>query len=254
MNMSFTTKIALAVGAICLIWHIYVATAAKTKLAGLFLAKPGQAGYVWRDVGTSDSRFFWDLADLRWKPGLHHPEFNAMAGEQTGQWVPQPGYVFVDQSIDLTTLWKADELHPDFMAWSDKNEGSWKPVAGYRFTYSNGEISGTVWEPNKRYDDLKITTLVPPDQYKPFAGYQFVEPGKSLTVAWTPGLASTDNPRLMAGTAEGSWVVSDPASPRYRGSSGGGGTRFGRRLRGAAEDGAVNGVRSGVERAVSRLF
>jgi hypothetical protein len=250
MKTSMTTKILLAFGAICLVWHIFIATSAKTKLAGLFLAKPGQPGYVWKDIGTTDSRFFWDLADLKWKTGLKHPDFNAMAGEQTGQWLPKPGYVFVDKTTDLTSIWLADQHHPDYMAVSGKSEGEWVPIPGYKFTYHDGELSGTNWDPNRRYDNLKIMSLTVQEQYKPYAGYQFIEPGKSLKVAWTPGLVSSDNRQLMAGAAEGTWVVANPSHPRYRAYEPDGKT-FGKRL---ARRAATRATDRFVDRAVDRAF
>lgn len=230
MKTSLTTKVLLATGLLALLWHLKIATSAKTKIAGLFMAKPGQPGYVWSDIGNADSRFFWDIAEVKWRARMPHPGFSVVSADKQGDWLPKPGYIFVNKAIDLTTVWQSDQLHPDYMALSDKSEGNWLPVSGYKFVYKDGEIMTTVWEPNKRYDALKIVTLTQQDQYKPFPGYKFIEPGKSLKVAWMPGLVSSDNPRLMAGTQEGSWVVTTLRSPVYRTTTDGSGNTFGKRL------------------------
>lgn len=253
MKTSLSTKVLIATGVILVMWHLKVATSAKTRLSGLFMAKPAQPGYVWADLINADSRFFWDISDVKWKTGIAHPEFKAISAEKQGDWKPQPGYVFIDKSVDLSTNWEAGLLHPDFMAWSDKNEGAWMPVAGYKFVYTDGEITNAVWDPNRRYDDLKLVSLSQQDQYNPYPGYQFIEPSKSLKVVWVPGLVSSDNAQLMAGSREGSWIVANPRSPLYR-SGGARGSRFGRRLGRAAENGAVRGVENGVQGAVERAF
>ncbi len=247
-NLSLTNKVAIATGLLLVLWHIQVATSSKTRLSGLFMAKPGQPGYVWNDLGNVESRFFWDIADIRWKTGQPHPTFRVEAGEQPGVWVPQPGYTFVNKSVDLTVIWQADLQHPRFMGFSDKNEGAWTPVAGYKFVYKDGEIVDAVWEPNKRIDNLKISTLVQRDRYQPFPGYQFIEPDESLKVVWVPRMINTSNSQLMAGTQEGSWVVANQGSYAYR--SRRGGTAFGRQVGNAAKRGVARGVEHGVERRV----
>ena len=250
MKTNLPTKILLAVGVIVLLWHLQVATSAKTRVAGPFLAKPAKPGYVWDDIPTNAARFFWDLSGIKWKAGVDHPDFNAESAEKEGSWNPRPGYSFVNKSIDLTTVWEAGLLHPDFMAWSDKNEGAWIPVAGYKFIYTDGEISGAEWDPNKRYDDLKISSLAEKDGYKPFPGYQFIEPGKSLKVVWTPGMVNYENGRLVAGAQEGSWTINNGGVRYASGSSSGTGyikNRIVRRMVNRAAD-------RGVDRAVDRVF
>lgn len=228
MKTTTTTKILIATCMLVLVWHLKIATSAQTRLAGLFMAKPGQPGYVWSDIGNADSRFFWDVSEVKWKTGLLHPEYNVISAEKHDDWLPQPGYTFINKSKNLTVVWQAALLHPDFMALSDKNEGDWVPVAGYKLVHKDGELIDADWDPNKRYDDLKVISQSQQDHYKPFPGYQLIEPGKSLKVAWIPGMVNSDNPALMAGSQEGSWVVANRQSPLYR--SARSGNTFGKRL------------------------
>ena len=100
------------------------------------------------------------------------------------------------------------------MAWSDDVEGQWIPVTGYKFIYEGDTFIDTVWDPNKRYDDLKIISMAEKDHYNPFPGYTFVEPGHSLKVVWTPGIINYENARLAAGVSEGTWIVNN-SSPQY---------------------------------------
>ncbi|MBO0933840.1 hypothetical protein [Fibrella aquatilis] len=209
MNLStytFSQKVAGAVVLLLLLWHVQVATSSKTRLSGPFMAKPGQPGYVWADLNNADSRFFWDLADLRWKAGIPHPNFRAESAEQLGEWVPQPGYTFVNKARDLTAVWVAGLTHPRYKGVSDKTEGTWKPEPGYKFVYKDGEILDAVWMPNVRVDEYKLLTLSPQGKYKPYPGYRFLQPGQSLQLVWVPGMVNYDNTRLTAGNTEGSWI------------------------------------------------
>lgn len=205
--MKNSTK--LLVGAVALLvgWHIAVAMSAKASICGLFLLKPAVPGYAWVDTQHADSRFFWQNTGVQWQSGLEHPEFKAEATENEGVWNPMPGYRFIDKAQGLNTVWEAGLQHPDYMAWSDDVEGKWIPVTGYRFIYNGDTFVDSVWDPNKRYDDLKVVSLPQKDHYKPFLGYTFIEPGQSLKVIWTPGTVNTDNPRLIAGTKEGTWSI-----------------------------------------------
>lgn len=212
--MSVYKKIAFGILVLIMFWHIAIALTHRLTLGGPFMAKPSEPGYVWTDADNAESRFFWQSKAVKWLVGQPHPEFNAEAGEQEGSWNPMPGYAFVDKTQGLSTVWKAGLLHPDYMAWSDDVEGKWIPVTGYRFIYEGDTFADSVWDPNQRYDDLKVISLPEKDRYKPFPGYKFIEPGTSLKVVWVPGLLNSDNPKLIAGTNEGSWKVN--ATPGYR--------------------------------------
>jgi hypothetical protein len=128
------------------------------------------------------------------------------------------------------------------MAWADHDEGMWIPVTGYKFVYEGDTFVASVWDPNKRYDDLKVMSLAQEGMYKPFPGYTFIEPGKSLKVIWMPGTVNWENARLVAGRTEGSWDVNAGRPVYRRGSSG----RDGRV--GAFAAGVVTGV------VVDRVF
>ena len=56
-------------------WHIAVALTHRLSVAGPFLAKPSDPGYVWTDADNSESRFFWQNKEVRWQAGLGHPDF-----------------------------------------------------------------------------------------------------------------------------------------------------------------------------------
>lgn len=197
------------IGVVALVmgWHILVAMSAKIGVCGLFRSKPAAPGYAWIDTGEAESRFFWQNTGVRWQAGLEHPEFKAETTENEGDWVPLPGYALIDKLQGLNTIWKVGLKHPDFMAWSDDVEGQWIPVTGYRFVYEGDTFVDTVWDPNKRYDDVKVMSLTEKDHYQPFPGYTFTEPGQSLKVIWTPGILNADNSRLIAGTKEGTWNI-----------------------------------------------
>lgn len=199
--------IGIGVAAIALLWHIAVALMPNVSISGLFMAKPAASGYGWIDTGNADSRFFWQTTSVRWQAGLQHATFQCEASEQEGVWNPLAGYTFVDKAQGQNTAWKAGLKHPDFMAWSDDVEGRWIPVTGYKFIYEGDTFVDTVWDPNKRYDDVKVISMAEKDHYNPFPGYTFVEPGKSLKVAWRPGTINYENSRLAAGTREGTWVI-----------------------------------------------
>ncbi|RRB10324.1 hypothetical protein [Larkinella knui] len=200
-------KITLGIVALAVCWHIVVAMNDQITVCGLFLSKPADPGYVWVDTENPDARFFWQTTGVKWRAGVRHPTFNAETTATVGDWRPLPGYAFTDKEKGLETVWEAGLLHSDYMAWSDEVEGKWIPVTGYRFVYQGDTFIESVWDPGKRYDDLKVISLPEKDQYKPFAGYTFVEPGKSLKVIWMPGLVNSDNPKLVAGTKEGTWKV-----------------------------------------------
>lgn len=218
MNLS---RKSILIGAISLgvVWHIVVAMTAHVSLAGPFQSKPAP-GYSWVDTVDGDPRFFWQNAPVKWQAGLKHPEFNVETSSQANIWTPLPGYVFVDQSQGLNTVWKKGLLHPDYKAWSDEVEGQWIPVTGYKFVYQGNTFVDSVWDPNKRYDDLKVISLSEKDHYKPFPGYTFIDPNQSLNVVWTPGTVNSDNPRLVAGRSEGTWEINGGQSPARRMSSG----------------------------------
>jgi hypothetical protein len=192
---------------LALLWHIAVALSAKLSVCGLFMAKPALPGYAWRDTDDANSRFFWQNTDVAWQSGLAHPLYGVETTEIEGKWSPLPGYVLINEGQTLETNWKSGLLHSDYMAWSDDVEGQWIPVTGYKFIYQGDTFVESVWDPNKRYDDLKVMSLTEKDHYQPYAGYTFTEPGKSLNVVWTPGTPNPDNPQLVAGTKEGNWTI-----------------------------------------------
>lgn len=200
-------KIALGVAALALCWHVIIAMTPRISLAGPFLAKPADPGYVWTNADHAEARFFGQSLATKWLIGATHPEFQAEAAQQEGDWNPMPGYAFVNKSQSLNTVWKQSLKHPDYMAWSDEMEGKWIPVTGYKFIYEGDTFVDSVWNPNQRYDDVKVISLAEKDHYKPFPGYSFTEPGQSLKVVWMPGIVNPDNSRLIAGTPEGSWIV-----------------------------------------------
>ncbi|RYU97366.1 hypothetical protein [Emticicia agri] len=205
---SATTLSIVAILIVLLLWHLIVAFTPRIKLAGLFLAKPAEPGYVWQNANHADARLFWQNTDVVWQEGLEHPEFKAESAEIEGDWNPLPGYRFIDKNKGLHTIWTPGLLHPDYMAWSDKTEERWLPVTGYRFTEEGDEVD-CVWDPNKDYPDLKIKTTDATDQYLPYPGYVFVEPNTSLKVVWVPGTVNYEQPHLVAGVTEGTW------NPRY---------------------------------------
>lgn len=206
--------IIIGVLAVIIGWHTIIAITSKIQLSGFFMEKPA-AGYTWRDSDIPDSKFFWQNTDVKWKAGLIHTTYNIETAADEGIWNPQPGYQFMDKANSLETVWKQGLLHPDFRAWSDTEEGKWLPVTGYKFVYENGEFVDAVWESNKRFEDLKITSQIKPDHFIPFPGYRFSDPAKTLKVVWTPGLVNSENTKLVAGKSEGTWEVNNRPFRRY---------------------------------------
>lgn len=202
------------------IWHLTIAMATKIEISGLFMTKP-IAGYTWVKASNVESRFFWQNTDVIWQSGLFHPEFKAQTTKNEGIWQPLPGYYFVNKAKGLETAWKADLLHPDYMAWSAQAEGQWDPVVGYRLIYNGTTLTNSIWDPNQRYDALKVVSLPEKDKYFPFPGYKFASPNENLNVVWTPGTVNYENPSLIAGQGEGSWQVnSKPSTGSTRRGSG----------------------------------
>jgi hypothetical protein len=187
-------------------WHLIIVLNEKVKLAGLFMSKP-ESGYTWEGTTSTGSRFFWLNTDVQWQEGIIHPDSKVQTTENEGIWEALPGYKIIDQSKGLETIWQEGILHPDFKAFSDHEEGLWQPAAGYKFIYEGDTFTDTMWEPNKRYDAMKIVTLQEQDNFVPFPGYQFVDKVNSLNVIWIPGTVNYDNPKLIAGTREGTWDV-----------------------------------------------
>lgn len=200
------------------IWHLTIAMASKIEISGPFMAKP-VAGYTWTKSSNAESHFFWQNTEVRWRSGLLHPEFKAQTTENEGIWHPLPGYYFINKTTGLETTWKAGVLHPDYMAWSAQAEGEWEPVVGYRLIYYNDTIIDSVWEPNQRYDALKVVSLTEKDKYFPFPGYKFISPEQNLDVKWTPGLVNYENSKLIAGQREGTWAINYSPSPATNGNS-----------------------------------
>jgi hypothetical protein len=207
--------ILIVVAGIIGIWHLTVAMTSKIGISGPFMAKP-IAGYSWMGLDNAESRFFWQNTDVKWQEGTPHPEFKAETSATQGSWNPMPGYEFVDKTQSLQTVWKPGTLHPDYMAWADKTEGQWEPVTGYKFIYDGDTFTDAVWDPNHRYNDLKVISLPENDKYAPFPGYQFTKPNESLEVMWVPGTVNYENPSLVAGQQQDNWIANTkPVSPRY---------------------------------------
>ena len=135
----------------------------------------------------ADTRFFWSLKDVKWQPGFLHPNYKVQAAEMKNEWVPIPGYVFVNgKEGDFETVWKSGLLHPNIKAWASDIEGKWIPVTGYKFIMDNGVAVDAVWDPEKSYDDLKIISGNTKDTYYAFPGYRFVNPGQNLRITSYP--------------------------------------------------------------------
>ena len=198
------------------ILHLAMFMAFKTTVAAPFMAKPN-AGYTWMGMDNAEPRFFLQNADVKWQAGTPHPEYKAETTENVGAWQPMAGYAFVDKTKSLQTTWQSGTQHPDYMAWADKAEGQWSPVTGYKFIYDGDTFTDAVWNPNHRYDDLKVISLPEKDKYAPFPGYQFIKPNESLEVMWVPGTVNYERPSLVAARQKDNWIANArPVATRYR--------------------------------------
>lgn len=188
------------------IWHFKVAKTDGVRITGLFKEEP-EYGYAWKGSYENGPRNFWDKTEVSWMPGLKHPQYNVQAGLQVNNWVPVPGYSFVNNEPgNFETAWQAGLVHPLCKAWSAAQEGYWIPMPGYRFTRNiNGDITGTEWEPGQKSDQLKVMAAQKADTYIPYPGYRFVKPGVNLEVAWTPGMRNPDYSNQVASQTEGYW-------------------------------------------------
>jgi hypothetical protein len=238
MNLkSILTQLKSPVGilfSIILLWHLQIAFFSNKKLAGFFMATPAKPGYVWADAKNTEARWFWSTTETSWKEGMLHPEFKIVSGKIENLWNPAPGYVFIDETKSQATQWKPGIKHPNFMAFADDAEGKFIPATGYKFVYNTDseEFADCVWNPNQRYDDKKVISLEEKDTFQAYPGYEFVNPEKGIEVAWSPGLVNADNPKLVAGQQEGTWIVNVKPQIRYRNSSRGDelGREFARRV------------------------
>jgi hypothetical protein len=196
-------------------WHLLIVLNEKVKLSGLFQSKP-ESGYTWEGTTSTGSRFFWMNTDVKWQKDTPHEEFKAVTTADEGIWNPLPGYKFIDKSKGLETKWSEGLLHPDFQAFSDHAEGMWQPATGYKFLYEGDTFTESIWDPNVRYDAVKVISLQEKDNFKPFPGYQFLDKANSLSVIWMPGTVNYENPSLIAGAKEGTWDVNyKPYRPTY---------------------------------------
>ncbi len=205
-------KILIGILFIAVALHFVIAFSSKLKIAGVFMSKP-EAGYAWVDTFDDDSRFFWQNTSVKWQEGLIQSDYKIISAKEEYVWNPLAGYQFVDRSKGLNAVWVAGTLHPKFKAWADRIEGKWVPVPGYRLIYEENTIIDSVWDPNKRFEELKIVSTQEQDQFIPFSGYRFIDIQHSLKVVWTPGIVNTDNPKLIAGIKEGTWEIN---YKRYR--------------------------------------
>lgn len=94
---------------------------------GLYQPEPG---YWWVDNDPGK------LA-VEWRPGTLHPDDpRVVASEQPDQWMPGPGYEWVEEKgvNDLRVEWKPGKAHSLFghVVAADK-EGEWRPAAGYKW-------------------------------------------------------------------------------------------------------------------------
>ncbi len=87
-----------------------------------------EPGYVWYN---DDSVNF----DVVWTPGMLHPENpRVVASAEPDQWVPAPGYDWVEEKgvNDLRVAWKPGKVHSrNEHVLAAQNEGEWMPDAKY---------------------------------------------------------------------------------------------------------------------------
>lgn len=151
---------------VTIIWHGIIWFSKKEKITGLFQEEP-RVGYSWNNTNTTESRFFWESTDPKWTDGLKHPNINA---------------------------------------YSSSEEGMWSPAFGYKFITQDDLVVDAVWDANQNYDNLKISTGEKEGTFYAYPGYLFPNPETSIDVVWTPGIINPNNPNLISGETEGSWI------------------------------------------------
>jgi len=69
-----------------------------------------------------------------WTPGKPHPQYNVVAADEEGMWVPAPGYVWADDPPEIEhVIWRPGIKHPTKNLVAGDDEGQWVPPPGYTF-------------------------------------------------------------------------------------------------------------------------
>lgn len=87
-----------------------------------------EPGYVWYNDDPANF-------DVVWTPGTLHPDTpRVVASSSPDQWVPAPGYEWVEEKgvNDMRVTWKPGKVHSRFEhVLAAQNEGEWTPDAKY---------------------------------------------------------------------------------------------------------------------------
>jgi hypothetical protein len=167
--------------------------------------------------------------------GDRHPTEPHVAASSTGQWTPEDGYLWSDQSStsDLSVHWRPGQnsrKHPHLVAAD--TDGQWTPAPGYRWVDKDANEDMRVrWspgEPDRTYEH--VVASEPEGQWRPAPGYGWVDKDAAgdMRVQWSPGKPHPDKNNMVAGNTEGQWVsaslfplitparlIDDPLLPRF---------------------------------------
>ena len=134
-------------------------------------------GYGW-DSDMTDNPFGL-FESVKWISGMPHPVYaGLLAADGEGNWMPSPGYEWVETKNNLCVKWRCGVSHPSFAhIHSCDSKGTWEPDKGYVWILTRSTDSKTT-------DDL-------------------------TKVVWCPGLKDPGRAHFRAAQKEGDWVKAE---------------------------------------------
>src|SRR5262245_5843940 len=178
-------------------------------------------GNTMRALGAIDPELairYYELsqsAPRRVSEGDRHPTEPHVVAAANGQWIPEGGYAWSDESSqsNLGVRWRPGQnnaKHPHVVA-SD-TEGKWTPAPGYQWVDKDAAGDLRVqWSPGKSHREHEhVVASDTEGEWTPAPGYRWVDRGSfgDLRVQWSPGNPHPQREHMVEADAEGQWVFS----------------------------------------------